>query len=126
MAVSLPSVWREMAAVLGLFAMLLGAVVTIMPVPPDALAIVAGELTVLCGGKAGAPGDHDPGQAPDHHHVCPCCLTQQVNWAAIVPPPVGLADPVISDVDLPIIGRAAPAILQPYGNSRPRAPPFAA
>jgi len=109
--------------VLALFAMLLGALVTDMPAPPDALAIAGGDISALCGADAGAPNDHDPGPAPTHRHVCPCCLTQQMNWAAIFPTPAGLAEPVMLGIDRPIVGLPAPPVLRPSGNSRPRAPP---
>jgi len=120
-----PSSWRETAAVLALFAMLLGALTAFMPLPSDALGITAGDPASLCIPGGDDPNDHGP-SPPRAPHSCPCCLTPQTNWAAIVPAAAGLTQPVALATDRPVVAEAAPAVARPHAASRPRAPPFAA
>jgi hypothetical protein len=111
--------------VLALFAMLLSVLAGFLPTPSEAFGILAGDPASLCVPGGGAPNDHDPGP-PRAHHSCPCCLTQPVNGAAIVPAAAGLAHPILRTADRPIASDPAPLAARPYTDSRPRAPPFAA
>jgi hypothetical protein len=119
-----PSSWRETAAVLALFAMLLSALTGFMPVPSDALGIMAGDPASLCIPGGHDPNDHGP-SPPRAHHSCPCCLTQPVKWAAILPAPAGLAQPVVLAADRPLVADPALPVARPHADSRPRAPPLA-
>jgi hypothetical protein len=120
-----PCSWRETAAVLALFAMLLSAIAGFLPTPSDAFGIMAGDPAALCTPGGDVPSDHDPG--PDRaHHSCPCCLTPQTNWAAIVPASGVPAQPVFVAADAPVGGDLAPPVARLFTESQPRAPPFAA
>jgi hypothetical protein len=120
-----PSNWRETAAVVALFAMLLSALTGFMPLPSDALGTMAGDPASLCIPGGDDPNDHGP-SPPCAHHSCPCCLTPQTNWVAIVPAAAGLTQPVALATDRPTIADPAPPVARPHADSRPRAPPLAA
>jgi len=120
-----PGSWRETAAVLALFAMLLSVLAGFMAAPSDAFSIMAGDPASLCVPGGNAPNDHDPGP-PRAHHSCLCCLIQPVNWAAIVPASTVPAQSIVLTAERPALHDPAPPVARPYADSRPRAPPFAA
>lgn len=120
-----PSNWRETAAVLALFAMLLTVLSGFMPAASDALGTMTGDPASLCVPGGDTHDDHDPG-TPRAHHSCPCCLTQPVKWTAILPVPAGLPQPVVLAAASPLVADPALPVARPPADSRPRAPPLAA
>ena len=120
-----PSAWRETAAVLALFALLLSLVTEFLPMPLDGFGAMAADPASICVPGGAPAGDHD--RAPSGtHHTCSCCLAQPLNWAAIIPAPAVIAAPFFVATAVAIAGDPAPIAARPYTGSRPRAPPFAA
>jgi hypothetical protein len=120
-----PSSWRETAAVLALFALLLSLVTEFLPMQSGGFGAIAADPASICVPGGAPAGDHD--RAPSGtHHTCSCCLAQPLNWAAIVPAQAVIAAPFFVATAVAIAGDPSPIGARRYTDSRPRAPPFAA
>lgn len=118
-----PSCWRETAAVLALFAMVLSVVAGLVPMPPMPLGALAGDPASQCAPGKDLPDDHPSG--PDGpRHNCLCCLTSQFNGFGILPGPPAEARPVLAAAAAPARGSDAPRAGRPVSDSQPRAPPI--
>jgi hypothetical protein len=115
--------FRETAAVLALFAMVLNLLAALMPLSGP-LGFATAAEAALCQPGGGPDSDDKPG-LPGPHHNSLCCFTHQVAGAALLPSTAAVARPVVV-ADRGHIAAAPPALAARLpSDSRPRAPPAA-